>query len=759
MFYQSSTYMRKATISAQNRVFCFFFFAFILSGLSYAQQKTLTLNDIYGPQGYIFAPKTVSGVNWMKAGGFYTAQQNGKVIKYSIATGEAVETLFDQTAVKVEGTNQNIQFDSYELSANEQKLVLTTGIERIYRRSFKADFYVYDLNTKKLVQLSKNGKQMLATLSPDGSKVAFVRDNNLFLTDLTSMTEQPITTDGKRNEVINGASDWVYEEEFSFAKAFEWSPDGKKIAFYRFDESRVPEYNMQIWGDLYPKDYRYKYPKAGEANSVVQILVHDLATGQKTKIEVGPETDQYIPRIKWTQNPNLLSLKRMNRLQNRLDILHADATSGQSQTVWSEESKTYVDLEFTDDLTYLADGKSFIQSSERSGYKHLYQYDMNGTLIKQLTSGNWEVTDMVGLDEKTQTLYFTSSMVSPMERHLYSLNLAAPTVKKGKKPAPVAMPQPVKLTEKAGTNAVNMSPDCSYYLIYNQSAQEPLTVSLHQATVAKAVRVLEDNQKLRQRLTEYNLPKQEFFKFTTTQGTELNGWMIKPLDFDATKKYPVLMFVYGGPGSQTVNDTWTNPLTAWFKLLATKGYMIVSVDGRGTGARGNAFRTCTYAQLGKLETEDQIEGAKYLATLPYVDASRIGIHGHSYGGYMTSLCMTIGADYFKAGIAGAPVTTWRYYDTIYTERYLKRPQDNAAGYDDNSPIQHVNKLKGKFLLIHGTGDDNVHFQNSVDFVNALIKAGKQFDSFYYPNRNHGIGGGNTGIHRYQMMTDWVLKNL
>lgn len=751
--------MRKTTISAQNRVFCSFFFAFIFTGLSYAQQKMLTLNDIYGPQGYIFAPKTVSGVNWMKAGGFYTAQQNGKVIKYSIATGEAVETLFDQTTVKVEGTNQNIQFDSYELSANEQKLVLTTGIERIYRRSFKADFYVYDLNTKKLVQLSKNGKQMLATLSPDGSKVAFVRDNNLFLTDLTTMTEQPITTDGKRNEVINGASDWVYEEEFSFAKAFEWSPDGKKIAFYRFDESRVPEYNMQIWGDLYPKDYRYKYPKAGEANSVVQILVHNLATGQKTKIEVGPETDQYIPRIKWTQNPNLLSLKRMNRLQNRLDILHADATSGQSQTVWSEESKTYVDLEFTDDLTYLADGKSFIQSSERSGYKHLYQYDMNGALLKQLTSGNWEVTDMVGLDEKTQTLYFTSSMVSPMERHLYSLNLAIPTVKKGKKPVPVAMPQPVKLTEKSGTNAVNMSPDCSYYLIYNQSAQEPLIVSLHQATVAKAVRVLEDNQKLRQRLTEYNLPKQEFFKFTTTQGTELNGWMIKPLDFDATKKYPVLMFVYGGPGSQTVNDTWTNPLTAWFKLLATKGYMIVSVDGRGTGARGNAFRTCTYAQLGKFETEDQIEGAKYLATLPYVDASRIGIHGHSYGGYMTSLCMTIGADYFKAGIAGAPVTTWRYYDTIYTERYLKRPQDNAAGYDDNSPIQHVNKLKGKFLLIHGTGDDNVHFQNSVDFVNALIKAGKQFDSFYYPNRNHGIGGGNTGIHRYQMMTDWVLKNL
>lgn len=751
--------MRKTFPSTHYRftVPSFIFYLFFVSFVQ-AQQKTVTLNDIYGPQGSVFTPRSVSGVNWMKAGGFYTTQQSGKVIKYSITTGEAVETLFDQSTVKVEGTNQNIQFDSYELSADERKLLLTTGIERIYRRSFKAEFYVYDLASKKLVQLSKNGKQMLATLSPDGSKVAFVRDNNLYLTDLSTLTEQAITTDGKRNEIINGASDWVYEEEFSFAKAFEWAPDGKKIAFYRFDESRVPEYNMQLWGDLYPKDYRYKYPKAGEANSLVEIWVHDLASNQKTKVDVGPEADQYIPRIKWTQNPGLLSIKRMNRLQNRLDILHSDAATGQSKTVWSEESKTYVDLEFTDDLTYLADGKSFIQSSERSGYKHLYQYDMNGTLLKTLTSGDWEVTDLVGIDEKTQTLYFTSPMVSPMERHLYSLSFATPAVnKKSKKPLPV--PQPVKLTEKSGSNTVNMSPDFSYYLIYNQSAQEPLVVSLHQAPTGKAVRTLEANQKLRERLTEYRISKQEFFKFTTTQGTSLNGWMMKPLDFDPAKKYPVLMFVYGGPGSQTVTDTWGGGLFYWFQVLASKGYMIVSVDGRGTGARGNAFRTVTYAQLGKYETEDQIEGAKYLATLPYVDASRIGIHGHSYGGYMASLCMTIGADYFKAGIAGAPVTTWRYYDTVYTERYLKRPQDNASGYDDNSPIQHVNKLKGKFFIVHGTGDDNVHFQNSVDFVNALIKAGKQFDSFYYPNRNHGISGGNTLMHRYQMMTDWVLKNL
>ncbi|MFN3380110.1 MAG: S9 family peptidase [Runella zeae] len=751
--------MTKTIISFSKHVYAVGLFICLVAGHLAAQQKTLSLSDIFGPQGSIFTPRTVSGVNWMKAGGFYTTQQGGKIIKYSIATGEAVETLFDQTTARVEGSNQTIQFEAYELSGDERKLLLATNIERIYRRSFKADFYIYDLASKKLTQLSKNGKQMLATLSPDGSKVVFVRDNNLFLTDLATMTEQSITTDGKRNEIINGACDWVYEEEFSFVKAFEWSPDGKKIAFYRFDESRVPEYNMQIWGDLYPKDYRYKYPKAGEPNSIVQIWIHDLATAQKIKIDVGTETDQYIPRIKWTQNPNLLSIKRMNRLQNRLDILHADATNGQTQTVWSEESKTYVDLEFTDDLTYLADGKSFVQSSEKSGYKHLYQYDMTGKLLKQLTSGDWEVTDLLGIDEKKQVLYFTSSMESPMERHLYSLNLAIPVAKKSKKASPITPPQPVKLSTQTGSNTINMSPDFSYYLLYHQSSQQPLTVSLHEAPTHKIVRTLETNQALRERLSAYNLPQQEFFKFTTSLGTSLNGWMIKPTDFEGSKKYPVLMFVYGGPGSQTVNNTWTNALTAWFKLLATKGYIIVSVDGRGTGARGNAFRTATYAQLGKLETQDQIEGAKYLATLPYVDASRIGIHGHSYGGYMTSLCMTIGADYFKAGIAGAPVTTWRYYDTIYTERYLKRPQDNASGYDDNSPIQHVNKLKGKFLLIHGTGDDNVHFQNSVDFVNALIKAGKQFDSFYYPNRNHGISGGNTLMHRYQMMTDWVLKNL
>nr|WP_221307516.1 S9 family peptidase [Rhabdobacter roseus] len=718
-------------------------------------QKPVTLDEIYGARAGTFTAATVQGVNWMKQGGFYSSLGPGRVVKYSIATGEAVEVLFDQRTVSVEGNSQKIEIDDYQLSADERKLLLTTDEEPIYRHSTKAEYFVYDLATQKLTRLSTQGKQQYATFSPDGRRVAFVRDNNLFVTDLTTRQERAITTDGKFNEVIYGGADWVYEEEFSFAKAFEWSPDGRKIAFYRFDERAVPEYNMQVWGAQYPIDYRFKYPKAGDPNSTLQILVHDLEQQKTTPMDIGTETDMYIPRINWTRDPNLLSIRRMNRLQNRLDLLHADATTGTSRVVLTEESDTYVDLEFTDDLKYLANGTQFIHSSERSGYKHLYLYDMNGQLLRQLTTGGWEVSEFLGVDETTNTLYFTSTEVSPLERHLYRLSIAVPK----RTPRNYKAPQPVRLTEKRGMNSINLSPDFRYYLEYNSSADSPLQVTLRQAPTGEVVRVLETNARLQSTLAEYRIVKPEFFQFTTTQGTSLNGWMLKPANFDPAKKYPVLMFVYGGPGSQTVTDGWGSRDFYWYQTLVDKGYLVVSVDNRGTGARGKAFRAATYAQLGKLETEDQIEGAKYLGTLPYVDKSRIGIWGWSYGGYMTSLCMTLGADYFKAGIAVAPVTTWRYYDTIYTERYLKRPQDNAAGYDENSPINHAEKLKGKFLLIHGTGDDNVHFQNSVDFVEALIGANREFETFYYPNRNHSIYGGNTRYHLYRKMTKFVEENL
>ena len=732
-----------------------FLFFLLITTLAHAQQRAITLEEIYGTKSNTFTAKTVTGVNWMKLGGSYTSLQPGRVVKYSIDTGEAVETLFDQSTATVAGGTDKITIEGYQLSPDEQKLLLTTEEEPIYRRSTKAEYFVYDLGAKSLVKLSKNGKQQYATFSPDGTKVAFVRENNLYVTDLATQTETAITTDGKFNEIINGGADWVYEEEFSLSKAFAWSPDGQRIAFWRFDESAVPEYNMQVWKGLYPQDYKFTYPKAGEANATVQILVYALADQKTTKMDIGPEVDQYIPRIEWTKNPNLLSIRRMNRLQNRLDLLHADATTGQTTLILTEEADTYVDLIFTDDLTYLANGEEFIFSSERSGFKHLYLYNMDGTLDRQLTSGGWEVAEFLGIDETTQTIYYTSTDVSPLERHLYRQDISAPKRRRRRYQAPV----PVRMSDKRGINRILLSPDYKYYLEYNSSAQSVPTVTLRQAPAATVVRTLETNQDLFQKLAEYRTVKPEFFQFTTSESVSLNGWMIKPANLDPAKKYPVLMFVYGGPGSQTVVDSWESRDYLWHQTLADKGYIVVSIDNRGTGARGKEFRTATYAQLGKLETQDQIEGAKYLGTLPYVDKDRIGIWGWSYGGYMTSLCMTVGADYFKAGIAVAPVTTWRFYDTIYTERYLKRPQDNPSGYDDNSPLTHAAQLKGKFLLIHGTGDDNVHFQNSVEFVDALVEANRDFETFYYPNRAHALRGGNTRYHLYRMMTKFLEENL
>lgn len=733
----------------------FLLYMLLLPGLSYGQKKAVTLEEIYGSKAGVFSARTVSGVNWMKSGGYYSTLEPGKVVKYNISTGQAEEVLFDQSKSRVKDSGVQINISDYELSNDETKLLLTTERESIYRRSYKAEYYIFDRPTGSLSKLSDNGKQQYGTFSPDGSKVAFVRDNNLYIKNLGDGIETAVTRDGKFNHIINGSTDWVYEEEFAFAKAFEWSPDGKKIAYYRFDETLVPEYNMQIWGSLYPDDYRFKYPKAGEVNSTIAIRVYNIETQSHINMDLGSEKDIYIPRMQWTTNSNLLSITRMNRLQNQRDIIHANAATGEATIVLTENSKAYVDADFTDDLIYLQDGKHFISSSEKSGFKHLYKYSMNGELVRQLTDGEWEVTKLEGIDEKNQVIYFTSTAISSLERHFYRLDIADAKSKSKKNKAPV----PVKLTDKSGTNSVHLNQDFTYYIEYHSSATTPPTISLRKAPEGNMVSVLEDNKQLVSRMAEYDIAFPDFFDFKTSHGDKLNGWMLKPSDFDPAKKYPVLMFVYGGPGSQTVVDSWAGRDFYWYQMLLKKGYIVVSIDNRGTGGRGAAFRQVTYAQLGKLETEDQIEGAKYLGNLPYIDKSRIGIWGWSYGGYMSSLCMTVGADYFKTGIAVAPVTTWRYYDTIYTERFLKRPQDNPSGYDDNSPINHAAKLKGKFLLVHGTADDNVHFQNAVDFTDALIKAGRDFDSFYYPNKNHGIGGMQTRLHLYKMMTRYLEENL
>ncbi|TAE04069.1 MAG: S9 family peptidase [Bacteroidetes bacterium] len=679
----------------------------------------------------------------MNDGQYYSSQKENDIVKYQVTTGEIVAKIVDGATL-----NPKIEFDSYTISPDEQKILLTTETEAIYRRSFRANYFIYDVPTKQLTELSKRGKQSYATLSPDGKKVAFCRENNLFVTDLASKTEMQITTNGNFSQVINGSTDWVYEEEFGFAQAFYWSPDGKKIAFYSFDESRVKEYNMQMWNekDLYPYDYRFKYPKAGENNSLLTISVYDLPSAKTIKMDIGTETDIYIPKINWTYDSNLLSIRRMNRLQNTLEILHANSNTGASTVIYKEVSDSYVDIQYAEDMKYLKDGKSFIFSSEKDGFKHLYLSSMDGKEIRQLTKGNYEVS-LLGIDEnlKKPIIYYTSTEVSPMEKHFYSIDF------EGKNKS--------KLSTEKGTNDVNMSADFKYYVLYHSNSEKPLSVSLFQTKDNKKIKVLEENQALNTAAKDFNLAKKEIFSFKTSDNQELHGFMLKPKNFDPNKKYPVLMYVYGGPSSQEVSDSWGGRHFYYHQYLTENGYIVACVDNRGTDAKGANFKKSTYANLGKYETQDQIEAAKYLGNMAFVDKSRIGIWGWSYGGYMSSLCILLGNEVFKTAVAVAPVTNWRFYDNIYTERFLKRPQDNPQGYDDFSPVTHASKLKGNFLLIHGTGDDNVHFQNAVILQNALIKEGKQFQSFYYPNRNHGIRGGNTSMHLYQMMADFVLKNL
>ena len=703
-----------------------------------AQMKIKVNNILDGT----FRQENVRNFNWMKDGQFYSELSGNKIVKSSILDKAKKTTLFD-------GSANSLRIAGYTFSADEKKILILTNRKSIYRRSFTADYYVYDVANKDLKKLSNGGPQSYATFSPDGKMVAFARDNNLFVTTLVTMSEKQITDDGEFNKIINGSSDWVYEEEFTITKAFFWSPDSKKIAFIRFDEGGVKEYNMQVWndGDLYPEDYRYKYPKAGESNSVVEVYIQNLDNNRKVKVDIGDEKDIYIPRIMWTKDASLLSVQRLNRLQNKLDILHADAGSGKSQLIYSDKSKTYVDITFTDDLMYLDNGKEFLFSSEADGYKHFYLHRMDGQLINQVTKGKWEAESFVALNQsaKKPVLYYLSTEVSPMERHLYKIRLDG----KGKE----------RLSLADGYNSVDMSNDAKYYILKNSSATRPLKISLYESKGNKLIEDLKTNERLAKTVEKYQLAAKNFFQFETVDQNMLNGFFLYPNDFDSTKRYPVMLYQYSGPGSQNVKNQWFGGHYIWHQMLTQQGYIVAVVDTRGTGGRGAAFKKMTYKQLGKLEAEDHIEAAKFFGTLSFVDKSRIGIWGWSYGGYMSSLVMMKGADYFKAGIAVAPVTTWRFYDTVYTERYLRKPQDNAEGYDDNSPNSHVEKLKGKYLLIHGTGDDNVHFQNAVTLQKKLVEAGKDFDSFYYPDKAHSLGGGATRLHLYKMMNEFVLKNL
>ncbi len=708
-----------------------------------AQKKEITLEDIW--KTGTFKSNGIPSLVSMHDGLHYSTCKNDTIFQYEYEKASAPEIIISKDQLLING--KAVSVDNYKFSKDENLVLIASETEQIYRHSTRENYYVFNRTTKVLKPVTDGEKQMHASFSPDGNKAGFVRGNNIFIKDLTSGKEIQVTTDGRQNNIINGATDWVHEEEFAFSQAYFWSPDSKKIAYYKFDESKVKEFSFNEFnGQLYPSEYRFKYPKAGEDNSIVTIHVYDLADGSDKLMDIGKETDQYIPRIKWTMDANILSIVRMNRHQNKLDLLFANASSGETKSIYSETSDTYIDIhESESDYVYFTNNnKNFIIMSETSGFNHLYLYDINGRLVNQITKGNWDVVSFKGINEKTKTIFYTASETTAAEKDIYSVKLDG----SGKK----------KISAEKGCHAPEFGDGMKYYINTFSSANTANLIAVYNSE-GKQIRLLETNDAVRAKMQEYNLGKKELFMFKTTEGIDLNAWMIKPANFDAAKKYPVFLVFYGGPGHNSVTNSFDGANYFWYQMLAQKGYIVMCVDNRGTMFRGTAFKKCTYKQLGKLEVADQIETAKYLGTLPFVDKSRIGTFGWSFGGYLSSLCITKGADYFKTAIAVAPVTNWRYYDNIYTERFMSLPKENVSGYDDNSPINYVNKLKGKYLLIHGSADDNVHYQNTMEMVNALVKANKQFDLFIYPDKNHGISGGNTRMHLYTKMTDFILNNL
>ena len=714
------------------------------------EKKNVELEDLY--ERSTFTQKSVRGMNSMKDGKTYGSFEKGALNIYNYKTGKLVNTLFSINDLVLPGDSMPIRLQNYELSQNEDKVLCLTEMEYIYRHSFHATYYVYDMKSKTLQPLSENGKQRLATFSPDATKVAFMRDNNLFIKDLATGEEKQFTNDGLYNHIINGAPDWVYEEEFSFSQGFYWSPDSKKIAYYRFDESNVKEFQMEEFEGLYPEWYSFKYPKAGEDNSVVEVYVYDLATGKSVKMNTGEETDIYLPRIGWTADANTLAIQRLNRHQNHLEILAANATTGESRVFYDETNDYYIDI--TDDWTFVDDGNTFLMTSEKSGYNHIYMYLMDGTLVKQLTNGNWDVTQVYGFDGKE--VYFQAAKKSHIERQIYAVDL------KGNIREVVGL---------EGTNNARFSNDFSYLININSTASHPNQYVLYDKK-GKVVRVLEDNHQLVEKIKDYNVSEKTFFTisdpaFVMPDGTqaEIDAWQILPPDFDPNKKYPVLIYVYGGPGHQTVNNAWADSDFWWMQLLAQHGIISVSINNRGSGAQGEMFKKMTYLQLGKYETEDMITLAKYMAKKPYVDAERIGIYGWSYGGFMAANGITKGAEVISTAVSVAPVTNWRYYDNVYTERFMRTPQENPDGYDQNSPVNHTDMIKGNYLLCHGSGDDNVHYQNAMELIQAMISNDKQFDLMIYPDKNHGIyggyeyGDGECRMHLFTKIDDFLFEHL
>lgn len=729
------------------------FFFCLCCLLGFAQSgKALELKDVTSGK---FRPENIYGVTPMPDGEHYTqmSADGTQIVKYSFRTGEPVEVVFDAAQARECPFKK---FDSYQFSPDGSKILIATETKSLYRHSSTAVHYLYPVKrndkgvtTNNIVEkLSDGGPQQVPVFSPDGHMVAFVRDNNIFLVKtLYGNSESQVTDDGAQNKVLNGVPDWVYEEEFGFNRALEFNADNTMLAYVRFDESEVPSYTFPLFGGEapsydalkdYPGEYTYKYPKAGYPNSKVTVHTFDIKSKVKRELKLPIDADGYIPRIRFTKDANKLAVMTLNRHQNRFDMYFADPRSTLCKLALRDESPYYINDNIFDNIQFYPENFSFI--SEKSGYPQLYWYSMNGNLVKQVTSGNYEVKQFIGWDPATDEFYYASNEESPLRQAIYKID------RKGKK---------VKLSNKIGTNNATFSPSMKYFMNKHTSVQNPMTITLNDNT-GKVLKTLVTNQKLQQELAGYALPQKEFYSFKTPDGVELNGWMMKPVDFNPSKRYPVLMYQYSGPGSQQVLDNWG---ISWETYMASLGYIVACVDGRGTGGRGTEFQKCTYLNLGVKEAKDQVEAANYLGSLPYVDKNRIGIWGWSYGGYMTIMSMSEGTPVFKAGVAVAAPTDWKYYDTVYTERFMRTPKENAEGYKAASAFTRAGNLNGNLLLVHGMADDNVHFQNCTEYAEHLVQLDKQFDMQVYTNRNHSIYGGNTRNHLYTKLTNFFRNNL
>lgn len=728
-------------------------FAFIclLTLVLGVQAQKVTLQDVANGT---YRAQSIHGLKPMLDGEHYTqiSPDHKRIVKYSFKTGEEVGTVFDVATAR----NHTLKsFDDYILSPDESLILIQTETKPIYRRSFTAVYYIYNVKNRTLEPLSKGGPQQVPLFSPDSHQIAFVRNNNIFLVKLLfGNSESQVTKDGEYNKVLNGIPDWVYEEEFGFNRAFDFSADSRMIAYIRFDESQVPMFSFPEYKGMfpsrdeyasYPGAYTYKYPKAGETNSTVSVHTFDIKSRVTRKMNLEMDADGYIPRIKFTSDPEKLAIMTLNRHQNRFNVYMANPRSALCKTVIRDEAEQYIKEQAYSDIVFYPE--NIVMMSERDGYNHLYLYSIGGNLIKQITSGKFEVKEFLGWDKKTNVFYYTSNEESPLRSAVYKVD------GKGKK---------TKLSTRVGTNNALFSKNFAYYINTYSSKDTPTLITLNN-NKGKEMATLMDNAELKSKVANLNMPTKEFFTFKTPDGVELNGWMMKPAHFDPNKKYPVIMHQYSGPGSQQVLDRWGigsfGDGGMFEAYMCDKGYIMVCVDGRGTGGRGAAFEKCTYLFLGVKESKDQAAAAHYLSTLPYIDGTRIGIWGWSFGGYNTLMSMSEGSGAFKAGVAIAAPTDWRFYDSVYTERFMRTPKENGEGYDAGSPIKQAAKLQGKLLLIHGTADDNVHFQNCAEYSEALVQANKQFDMQVYTNRNHGISGGNTRNHLMNRVADFFIENL